>query len=150
MNYIKLNEVKIPNQFKKNSPNIFKISKVKEYVRKYGNLDKPVTLNGKVLVDGYVRYIVADMMGWVAVPYVDIKDMEYVVCKFDNNPKEYTWKNDKGVYVRVGDKVLVWIKNSKGENKKVYATVVNTFKSSDLKLYKKHKSVIKRLRNLDK
>lgn len=145
MKTIKLSDVKIHQSFLDSKVSDQKVLKAVNYIRKYGKIDKPIVLNHGVLVDNYARYLAANSQKLSEVPYVELQQMSYINGKFDNNEKEYTWKNDKNIDIKVGDRVLVKIKNKDKKTKKVYVTVVNIFQSDNLYLYNKHKSVIKKL-----
>lgn len=58
---ILVNEIKIPDDFKKFEPKKEKIDNKVEYYVKNGHFDKPVTINKetKLLVDGYTIYLAA-------------------------------------------------------------------------------------------
>lgn len=146
MRTVNLSDIKISEEFLKTNPSNKKIEKVIKYIKKYGRIDKPIVLNNGVLVDNYVRYLAAKINGLQEVPYVELQQIDYVVGKFDNCDKEYTWKNDKGIDVNIGDKVVVNVKCD-GKKKRACATVVNVFSSNNLDLYNKHKSVIKKIDN---
>ena len=146
MNTIKLSDVKIRKDFLDTVPNEEKAKKIVEYVERHGKIDRPLILNHGVLVDNYIRYLAAKAIGLEEVPYVELHKMNYVVCKFDGNKKEYTWKNDKSLPISVGDKVFVRVGDYKN-CKRACVTVVDIFESDDLELFNKHKSVISKLLN---
>lgn len=144
MNTINLSDVKIPETFLKRNPSKKKIKAATKYIEKYGRPDKPIVLNNGVLVDKYVRYVAAKIKGLQEVPYVELQQMKYIVGKFDNCAKNYTWKNDRNIDINIGDKAVVKVKCKNNKIKFVYVTVVDIFSSDSLKLYNKHKSVIRK------
>lgn len=157
MKTIKLSEIIVSKAFKRTMPKEEKLNVVREYVKKNGCLDKPVVLRGQMLVDGYVRYLVAQENGFEDVPYITDKEFKtlsqaeekpnkYIVGVFYNCSKEYTWRVPNRVNVDVGDRVLV---NSKyGKNGRAVVTVVKVYQSDDKELLK-HKTIVKRLKSSD-
>lgn len=143
MRTINLSDIIISENFLKSNPNDKKIKKVIKYIKKHGKIDKPIVLNNGVLVDNYVRYLASKINGLQEVPYVELQQMNYIIGKFDNCDKEYIWKNDMGVNIKVGDNVVVCVKHGGSKNKKVYVNVVDIFSSDSLDLYNKHKSIVK-------
>ncbi len=149
-------DIIIPDTFTKAVPKDWKMDKVREFVATHGKLDKPVVVNRRgVLVDNYVRYLVAKECGFATVPCMTMGEynrlriksgerpiMSYVVAKFDGCPKEYIWKNDRDFDVAVGDKVLAVSKKKNGGNGVVTVTVVGLFQSNSPKFYK-HKPITK-------
>lgn len=146
MNTIKLSDIIIQKDFLDSKTKSFKIEKIIKYYKKHKRLDKPIVLNSGILVDKYARYLAAKIIGLQEVPCVELQKMSYIVGKFDNNNKEYIWKNDAGFNINIGDKVLVKVK-SNGEYKNVSVTVINLFNSDSIELYNKHKSVVSVLNN---
>lgn len=151
MNTIKVSDIIVPDKFTKTKPSEWKIKSVKEYVNKHKKLDKPVVLNGNTLKDNYIRYLVAVEMGIDEIPFITTQECKesfvaYVIGKFKNSNKEYTWKNRKNIPIDVGDKILVKSKTKTGKNVAV-VTVVKTFKSND-KRYLKHKPVIRKIKDV--
>lgn len=144
MKYINLYNVKISDSFLKSKPSAKKLMKAIKYFEKYGRIDKPIVLNNGVLVDGYIRYLVADIKGLEKVPYVELQQMSYIVGVFDGNKKEYTWKNNKRIPIDIGDKVCVKVKGKDGKIQKPHVTVIDIFSSDSLELYRKHNSVVKK------
>lgn len=118
---MKLSEIKVPKQFKKTPPSPTKLIKCIEYYNEHGELDKPITINkNNVLVDGYVRYIVAQKMNIEDVPVIYHVDLNvYVKAKHRSIGKSYWWKvreKDKVHFIEkshIGDHILVDTK--KGE-----------------------------------
>ena len=145
MNTIKLCDIKISDDFTKTKPSKAKIEKALNFIDKFNRIDKPIILKDGVLIDGYARYLAATIKGFKEVPYMELRDMNYIVGKFNNGKKEFIWKNNKGINIKIGDKVFVRVKNKNGISKIVYVIVVNMFKSDNIDLYKKHKSVIKKV-----
>lgn len=143
MNTIKLSDVKICDDFARTPPTDRKIKKAVRHIEKFKKIDKPIVLNDGVLVDGYSRYLAAIVKGMREVPCVELQDINYIVGKFDNSNKEYTWKNDKNIDINIGDKVFVKTNNiDKNKIVTLYVTVTDIFESDSLELYNKHKSVI--------
>lgn len=144
MNTISLNNIEISNDFLESKPRDSKVAKAVKYIEKNGRIDKPVVLNNGILVDNYARYLAAKIVGLQEVPYVELQQMSYIVGKFRNSGKEYIWKNDRNINIKIGDDVFVRIKY-KEKTKKTCVTVTNIFLSDDLSLYNKHKSVLNKL-----
>ena len=152
---IKVSEIVIPERFIASSPNEEKVIIIRQYIKQYHKLDKPVVLNGNTLLDGYIRYLVAVENGMDEIPFVKALDYKkehpnsklsipYITGKFKHGEKEYLWKNDKGILVNIGDKVLVNSKNKvTGKNRGV-VTVTNIFESDNPSMLR-HKSVVKRI-----
>lgn len=149
MNTIKLSEVKISEEFLSCNPRMKKFEKVTDFITKHNKIDKPLVLKNGVLVDNYIRYLAAKNYGLQKVPYVELNEMTYVVGRFPNSEKPYIWKNDKGLNINIDDNVIVRNNFKKGGKsiKNVCVKVVGIFPSSDLGLYNKHKSVVKKLNN---
>ena len=157
MNTIKISDIIIPEEFKNSQPSEEKMAKVRKYIAEHGNLDEPVILIGNRLIDGYIRYLVAIEVGMEEVWFKRINwkrfkpqvkkesPMKYIVGKFENCEKEYTWKNKRNIPIEIGDKVLVRSKipYEKG-NFAVVVTVVDVFESDNPKLLK-HKKVLKKI-----
>ena len=145
---IAISDVIISDDFKKTTPKEYKINRIREYVHRYGKIDKPIVLmKDNVLFDGYTRYIVAKELGVQEVPYIEFdryfkkatapKYRKYIAGRFENG-KEYFWKIcNKKLDVNVGDKVLVANKNGRA-----IVSVVSVFESNDKKM-RKHKPVLK-------
>ena len=118
---MKLSEIKIPKCFAKTQPSPTKLVNCAAYCRKFGTLDKPITINkDKVLVDGYVRYLVAKKLHMDDVPVVNQRPVRiYVKGKHNPDGKDYWWivkKKDENKFIEkshVGDHILVDTK--KGE-----------------------------------
>ena len=69
----------------------------------------------------------------------------YIIGKFNNCEKEYTWKVTKNIPLEVGDRVLVRTKCKNGKNGNGVVTVVQVFTSDKANMLR-HKPVIKKLR----
>ena len=156
MNTIKLENIIIPKSFEQSKPSQKKIDKVKEYVNEHGKLDKPIVLDGNMLTDSYVRYLVAIECGFEKVPYITTQEyrdqslepsmpMTYIAGKFEGNEKEYIWKVTKNISIEVGDKVMVKSKRVNGNNGTAVVTVTKVFTSDSDKMLR-HKPVIKKLK----
>ena len=155
MNTIMLSDVIVPKSFCKTKPSEVKLNKVRDYVEKHGELDKPIVLDGQMLTNNYVRYLVATEVGFEKVPYittqeyreqkVEDKPTTYIIGKFNNCEKEYTWKVTKNIPLEVGDRVLVRTKCKNGKNGNGVVTVVQVFTSDKANMLR-HKPVIKKLR----
>ena len=153
MKVIKLSDVIIPNKFKDRQPSNKKLDKVRLYVDYHGELDKPLVLDGMVLTDNYIRYLVALEYGFTNLPYITIQEYResvknevspttYIIGKFKNNNKEYVWKVPDGMNVNIGDRVLVRSKCKDGRNGVKAVTVFDVFNADSSKM-KKHKHVVK-------
>lgn len=151
---IKLSKIVVPESFKNSNPMEVKLDYVRDYVKNHGELDKPVVLDGNMLVDNYVRYLVAKELGFREVPCISYKEYRdrksviempatYIVAEFKDNPKEYIWRVPNGISVEVGDMVLV--KSKFRDDNKAVVTVGRVFQSDDVDMLK-HKTVIKKLR----
>lgn len=112
---MKLKDIIIPKKFTRTIPNPTKLAACEKYYKKYGELDKPITVDANShLVDGYIRYLVVQKMGLTEVP---IKLMAhehiYVMAKHTDMGKEYWWKvkvKDEKEFtkrINIGDKVVV-------------------------------------------
>lgn len=155
MKEIKLSEIVIPGLFRNSIPRKEKIERVRKYIYHYGKVDKPITLNGRFLVDGYIRYLVAMELEMDTIPFIrtlDSKKVQYnaketvsfITGKFSNSQKEYIWKNDKNIKINIGDKVLVKSNDYTTGNYNGIVTVVNMFQSNDPSMLR-HKSVIRKI-----
>ena len=153
MNEIKLSEIIVPGLFRNSVPRKEKISEIRKYMKYYGKADKPVVLNGKVLVDGYIRYLIAIEMGMDTISFIrtldskkiqNDKKISLITGKFNNCQKEYIWKNDRNIKINIGDRVLVESNNYTTGNCLRTVIVVNIFESDD-PLMLRHKSVISKL-----
>lgn len=150
MRTIKVSEVIIPKEFTQSTPRSDKIERVKNYVEKHNTIDKPIVVNSDgVLTDNYVRYLVANQCGLEEIPCITQEDkverppVTYIIGMFRNCHKKYTWKNTRGIPVKVGDDVLV-VSDTKNGRKKVVVTVVDITQSTDAAMLK-HKPMIKNL-----
>ena len=159
MNTIMLSDIIVPKSFVNTHPSERKMNSVRNYVEKHGELDKPIVLDGKMLTDNYVRYLVAVELGMEKVPCISSYEYReqrivstpttYVVGKFKGNDKEYTWKLTKNIDINVGDRVLVRSKCKNGKNGNKAVTVVQVFTSDSPRMLR-HKPVVKKLRASDK
>lgn len=157
MKVIKLADIVIPESFKQSQPKQHKLDKVRVYVDKHGELDKPIVLDGQMLTDNYTRYLVALEYRFEEVPYITAKEYRdnivkseipetYIVGKFKNCDKEYTWKITNGLSVEIGDRVLVRSKCKNGKNGNKAVTVTKVFTSNSPRMLR-HKPVIKKLKS---
>lgn len=157
LNTIMLSEIIIPESFRQTQPSKHKLDKVRNYFAEHGKLDKPVVLDGCILTDNYIRYLVASEFGFEKVPYITAQEFKerkidelpttYIVGKFEGCDKEYTWKNNKNIHIEIGDKVLVRSKCKSGKNGRGIVTVVKIFTSNSINM-QRHKPVIKKLVDL--
>ena len=94
---MKLSTIKIPYIFKKTSPKNEKIIMCENYYLEHGKLDKPITINQeRILVDGYVRYLVAEKLHLEDIPVKRIGEPRiYVQAKHAADGKDYWWKVKK-------------------------------------------------------
>lgn len=155
MNTIMLSEIIVPKSFQQTKPNEQKLNKVRTYVAEHGELDRPIVLDGQMLTDNYIRYLVAVEAGFEKVPCITTQEYReqkvestpntYIIGKFKNCDKEYTWKVTKDIPLEVGDRVLVRSKCKNGKNGRGVVTVVQVF-TSDAANMQRHKPVIKKLR----
>jgi hypothetical protein len=143
MKTISLDEIKISKHFLESKPRESKVEKAVRYLEKNGRLDKPIVLNKGILVDNYARYLAAKLKGLREIPYVELQEMTYIIGK--HNKKEYTWKNDRNIDIKIGDLVFVRVKHN-GKIKKACVKVFNIFSSDDLDLYNKHRSVVRKIK----
>lgn len=156
MNVIKLADIVIPESFEKSQPKQHKLDKVRAYVDQHGKLDKPIVLDGHMLTDNYARYLIALEYCFEEVPYITTQEyrescksdipVTYIIGKFKNCDKEYTWKITNGLSVEVGDRVLVRTKCKNGKNGNRAVTVVNIITSNSPRMLR-HKPVIKKLKS---
>lgn len=145
MKTIKLCDIKIRDDFMSTPPSDKKIKKAVRHIEKFKRIDKPIILNNGVLVDGYSRYLAAGIKGLQEVPYLELQEISCIVGKFDNSNKEYTWKNDKNIDIKIGDRVIVESRNiTKNKVLNLCVTVVDVFSPTSLEEYKKHRRVIKK------
>ena len=153
---MKLSDICIPKSFDRTQPNVKKLDKVRTYVDKHGELDKPIVLDGNMLTDNYVRYLVALEYGFEYVPCISTQEyreqkvnnempVTYIAGKFKNNEKEYIWKLTKDISIEVGDKVLVRSRCKNGKNGSKAVTVVRVFTSDSPRMLR-HKPVVKKLK----
>lgn len=156
LNVIKMSDIFVPKSFERSQPKEQKLNKVRAYVDKHGELDKPIVLDGNMLTDNYVRYLVAMEYGFDEVPCITTQEYReqhskpdepttYIIGKFKNCEKEYTWKIVNGLSVEVGDRVLVKSKCKNGKNGTKAVTVVRVFTTSSPRMLR-HKPVVKKLK----
>ena len=155
MRTIKVSKIVIPEKFIDSSPNKKKVMAIRQYIKQHRKLDKPIVLNGNTLVDGYIRYLVAVENEMDEIPFIKALNYKrehpngkipilYITGKFEHGRKEYLWKNDKGIPINVGDKVLVNSKNKITGKKRGVVIVTNIFESDKPSMLR-HKSVVKKL-----
>lgn len=161
---LEISEIKIPNSYLQSTPKRKKIDEAIEYYKLNGRFDRPIVINNEnILVDNYARYIAALELGINKINCANIQEYKaiyptlypgkkfqpktinnhpklYVIGKFQNCNKEYTWINKHRLDISVGDKIVVSCNNKRGYG---IVTVVEVFESSDSNL--KHKRVIKKL-----
>lgn len=149
MDFINVDTIKIPKAFTGSKPKKNKIERIRGYCQKNGCIDKPVIIreNGKgsLLVDGYIRYLVAKELGYKTIPFLFEDSLysqhKYIYGKFQGCDKLYIWKVKDSIDVKVNDTVVVQNKKSKG-----VVTVVDIFTLDGTKnvyYYAKHRDVIK-------
>ena len=152
MNMINVSDIVIPKRYKRSYPKKEKMDSIRAYVAEHRKLDVPIVLDGKTLVDNYVRYLVARQYGFREVPCITIEEylieqnkfpITCVVGVFENNEKEYVWRINNGITVDVGDMILVKSKCKDGVDTAI-VSVVDVFISEDPKMLK-HKPVIKKV-----
>ena len=155
MDYIKLPKIIVPKSFSSSKPQHWKLDNVREYVKEHNELDKPIVLDGQMLVDNYIRYLVAKEYDFKEVPYITIREyreqnenaddtVTYIVGKFKGSEKEYTWRLNKNINVEVGDHVLVKSRCKDGGDVAA-VTVVRVFTSDDPHMLR-HKPIVKKLK----
>lgn len=136
-----LSDIKISSDFLGTNPNNDKITKAIKYIEKHNRIDKAIVLNNGVLVDNYVRYIAATIKGLQKIPFVELQQMNYIIGKYENNDKEYIWKNDRNINIQIGDKVIVRNRHKKPS----VVTISHIFSSDSLYLYNKHLSIVRKI-----
>jgi len=148
MTTININEIIVPKSFSK--PSEKKMDAVRRHMEKHGVLDQPVVLQGDLLVDGYVRYLVAKEYKMERIPFVQSSDLNniekptmFIVGKFKYCDKEYTWRVPSKIKIKVGDRALVDSKY--GKNGHAVVTVLKVFESEDKDMMR-HKPIIKKLK----
>lgn len=153
MKNIDINIIKIPKHFQRTPPSLEKVKKIKDILKTSGEIDKPIVVDEtNTLVENYTRYIAAQECGLTTVPCVTLNEyiksgenlVTYIVGKFKNCDKKYTWKctNKNKDKIQIGDKVLVNCNNKKG---RAIVTVVEKFTSNNPALLK-HKIVFKKIK----
>lgn len=121
---VSLDTIVIQDSFKKYPPRPTKMDKVRKHYQKTGFLDKAITLDGNILVDGYMRYLVAQELHLAEVPTIQYVDTdEYKInfpvriakVRFTKDGKEYWYRfnpNKDYVDIRAGDWVYVQGQNN--------------------------------------
>ena len=107
---MKLSKIIIPTIFKATNPSQIKIDNVSKHFKRFGMLDKPVVVDKSgVLIDGYIRYLVAKEAGLDEVDVIvdGLEKNKYIVAKFEHGTKKYHWSNPLNLPIKIGDKVLV-------------------------------------------
>ena len=64
----KVGSIIVPKSFKEHPPKKEKIDAAVKFYRRWGIFDKPVTLKGNCLTDGYARLIAAQQLGVKRIP----------------------------------------------------------------------------------
>ena len=89
-NYVRLEDIVIPKDFKKSRTSRLKIIRAEEYYGRFGCFDKPISViaetnergrvNTLMLINEYSRYQAAVnlKLEYVVVKYIDINDIEFV------------------------------------------------------------------------
>ncbi|MEG1564203.1 MAG: hypothetical protein RR365_10825 [Bacteroides sp.] len=93
---IALERIKISKAFRDSIPSSEKISKCYSYYSNFGNFDRDIILDeDRLLIDGYVAYLVAKMLGikFVKVLRIVSTDMS-VDCAVNNAPTQRDEKNE--------------------------------------------------------
>lgn len=150
MKVININEIVIPDSLLNSTPRQKKIDYAMQYFEKHNELDKPVVIQDGILVDNYIRYLVAKKVGLIEVPYLTKKEYQdtfgsakpvttYITGKFEHCRKEYTWKVTRDIHFEIGDKALV-----KSGKKVTIVTVAKVFTSDNPALLR-HKIVLKKI-----
>ena len=89
-NYVRLEDIIIPEDFKKSRTGRLKILRAEEYYLRFGCFDKPISViaetnergrvNTLTLIDEYSRYQAAVnlKLEYVVVKYIDVNNIEFV------------------------------------------------------------------------
>ncbi len=73
--YMKLEDIKIPNSFSSHTPSVSKMIKKEEYFKKYGMLKESIIVDQtNYLIDGYTSYLIAKKAGVKALFVSRYKD----------------------------------------------------------------------------
>ena len=64
-----LSDIIVSESFVNTQPSEKKMNNVREYVKKHGELDKPIVLDGRLLTNNYIRYLIAVEFGMEKVPW---------------------------------------------------------------------------------
>ncbi len=150
MHTINISEIVIPDSLLNSSPRQKKIDYAMRYFKQHKELDKPVVIQDGVLVDNYIRYLVAKKVGLSEIPYLTKEEYDekfssekpvttYITGKFEHCKKEYTWKITRDIHFEIGDKALV-----KSGKKVAIVTVAKVFTSDNPALLR-HKIVLKKV-----
>lgn len=151
MKVINIDEIVVPDSLLNSLPKQKKIDYVRNYYEQHNNLDKPVVIQNGILVDNYIRYLVAKEVGMTEIPYLTKEEYQetfacdksvvtYITGKFEHCKKEYTWKVTRDIHFEIGDKALV-----KSGKKVAIVTVAKVFTSDNPALLR-HKVVLKKIK----
>lgn len=154
---IKLDKIIIADTFLNTAPSEKKVNAVRNYYKQHGEFDKPIVLSkNNILLDGYIRYIVAKENGLQEIEYATVMPKEQeqqtnnqnrtitlIKGKFPDNDKEYIWRLpfNKDVNVEIGDTAIVNVK-VRGKKSRSAVKVVDVFQSNDYNMIK-HRLVVK-------
>lgn len=149
MDFINVSAIKIPMAFLNSKPNNNKVEKIRKYCQENGQIDKPIIIrenkSGSLLIDGYIRYIVAKEMGYKTIPFIFEDSLysqhKYIYGKFNGTSKLYIWKVKDSIDVKINDRVVVQSKDGKA-----VVTVVDIFNLSGMQniyYHKKHRDVVR-------
>lgn len=95
---VKVSEIKIPNRFETTYPLTNKIAECYEHYRKHEFFDRAIIVDKSgMLLDGYVAYLVARMLGIEQVKAVRVSGIEYNRSQFgtEYHPQEVKFQPDK-------------------------------------------------------
>jgi hypothetical protein len=70
--FILLEQIVVSKEFLNSHPSVEKIQQVIDHVKRTGYLDEPIMVNRdtKIIMDGYIRYIVAKKVGINLAPII--------------------------------------------------------------------------------
>lgn len=156
MKEIDIRTIVIPYDIRNSKPSERKLNAVRKYYEENKTIDKPIVISkDNILIDNYVRYLVALENNMIKVPYIitqgnkaiDNSTMTLVVGKFPNNDKEYTWRVpfNKTMDIKIGDRVVVNVK-WQGRRCKRTVNVINVYQSNDYQLIR-HRCVVRVIKN---
>lgn len=130
-NLIDIDSIVIPSKFKQSKPSVKKLNQARLYFNRFKCLDKPISLFGNKLVDGYIRYLVAKENGLKQIPCILNKGQWYIKGVFDGCLKEYVWRVPEHLegIVWFGDRVVVY--NRPTCNNRAVVTVRDILWSED-------------------